>query len=94
MKFDGIFSHDLLEHLKHPAEELRFMKTLLRNSDCKMAHCTACYRYKYEYTRFHTCFYTGNAVDYLCDRAGVEVTEYKDDGAATDFICYVFGIKE
>ena len=94
MRFDGIFSHDLLEHLNDPAEELLFMKSLLKDTNSKMAHSTACYEYKYEFTRFHTCFYTGNAVQYLCKRAGLKVLEYKDDENKKDFICYVYGVQD
>lgn len=92
MRFDGIFSHDLLEHLVNPVDELLFMKSLLRSPACKMAHSTACYEYKFEYTRFHTCFYTGNAVEALCKRTNMNVLDYVDDGEAKNFICYVFGI--
>lgn len=94
MRFDGIFSHDLLEHLMNPVDELRFMKSILRSPTAKMAHSTACYEYKFEYTRFHTCFYTGKAVQYLCEKTGLKVVDYKDDGAAKDFICYVFGVRD
>lgn len=94
MRFDGIFSHDLLEHLASPIQELLFMKTLLKNTSSKMAHSTACYMYKYEYTRFHTCFFTGDAVSYLCQRTGLKVLDYKDDGDKKDFICYVYGIQD
>lgn len=94
MKFDGIFSHDLLEHLKDPVSELKFMKSLLKSTSSQMAHATACYRYKYEYSRFHTVFYTGEAVKYLCARTGLVVKDYKDDGEKMDFICYVFGITD
>lgn len=92
MRFDGIFSHDLLEHLKNPIEDLMFMKSLLKSVTSKMAHATACYRYKYEYTRFHTAFYTGDAVKYLCKKSGINIVNYKDDGKNLDFTCYVFGI--
>lgn len=93
MKFDGIFSHDLLEHLSNPVAEMKFMKSLLRDNDCKMAHSTACYEYKFEYTRFHTCFYTGNSVEKLAEKTDLIIIDYKDDGEAKFFICYVFGIK-
>ena len=30
LSFDGIFSNNLLEHLRHPADELRQMASLLK----------------------------------------------------------------
>lgn len=57
MRFDGIFSNDLIEHLRDPLAELIFMKTLLLNPQSRMSHLTGCYLYKYEETRFHTFFY-------------------------------------
>ena len=49
MRFDGIFSNDMLEHLIDPIEDMKFMKGLLLGKESRMAHCTACYSYKYEY---------------------------------------------
>ena len=92
MRFDGIFSHDLLEHLMNPVQEMLFIKGLLKSPACKMAHSTACYEYKFEYTRFHTCFYTGNAVEALCDKANLYVDKYVDDGNYHNFICYLYGV--
>lgn len=92
MRFDGIFSHDLLEHLMNPIQEMLFIKSLLKSPICKMAHSTACYEYKFEYTRFHTCFYTGNAVDTLCKRTNLYIDKYVDDGKQHNFICYVYGV--
>lgn len=94
MRFDGIFSHDLLEHLMNPVKELLFMKSLMKSPESKMAHSTACYEYKYEFTRFHTCFYTGNSVQLLCQKANLKIENYVDDGNKKDFMCYVFGIED
>ena len=78
-KFDGIFSHDLLEHLRWPVETFKLFSELLRE-DGKMAHSTGCYKYVYEYDRFHLVFYTGNAVGELCRKTGFLVQEeYRDD---------------
>ncbi len=91
MKFDGIYSNDLLEHLLNPIEGLRFMKTLLMHPRAKMAHSTACYIYKYEYTRFHTHFFTGNSVEIMSKQAGLRILDHRDEMEEKDFICYVFG---
>lgn len=93
MRFDGIFSHDLLEHLLNPVDEILFMKSLLLTSDGLMAHATACYEYKFEYTRFHTCFYTGDSVRELCKKTGLKILNYDED-EYRNFMCYVYGIDD
>lgn len=89
MRFDGIFSHDLLEHLSNPVEELKFMESLLATPDSKMSHGTACYLYKYEYTRFHMFFFTGKSIQLIAQQAGLKIIEEVSD-AATDFYCKVY----
>ena len=78
MKFDGIFSHDLLEHLRNPVQTFQLFAKILK-PDGLMAHSTACYKYVYEYDRFHLIFYTGNAVQVLCERTGFEVIDRIED---------------
>ena len=73
MRFDGIFSNNLLEHLPDPEEEILFMKTLLKNRDSMMLHSTPCFEYAYEYTRFHLIFFTGDALEYLAAKTGFSV---------------------
>jgi len=93
MRFDGIFSNDLLEHLTDPIGELQFMKLLLRTSDSKMAHCTGCFNYKYEYTRFHMFFFTGNSTHILAEKAGLAILGHEDEPQTGD-PCYVFGLQD
>lgn len=90
MRFDGIFSNDLLEHLIDPISDLKFMKSLLRTPDSKMAHSTSCYSYKYEYTRFHTFFYTGKSSSVLSESVGLKIVAEVDELETEDFICKVF----
>lgn len=94
MRFNGIYSNDLLEHLIDPVEDLCFMKTLLMNPDAKMSHSTTCYAYNHEYTRFHTHFFTGKSLDVLCDRTALKILDSRDALETQDFICYVYGMKE
>lgn len=90
MRFDGIFSNDLLEHLLDPVSELREMDKILINDESKMSHCTSCYTYKYEYTRFHTCFFLGNSVQRMSELAGLQILDRCEDMEENDFYCYVF----
>lgn len=91
-KFDGIFSHNLIEHVQDPLQLFQFMKSLLRDNSCKMAHSTACYNYAAEHTRFHVHFFTGKSIDYLCDKVGLQITNKAHD-KSTGYINYVYEIK-
>jgi len=72
MRFDGIFSNNVLEHLIDPIDTFSLFKHLLRDNTSKMVHSTPCYEYLYEYTRFHLFFYTGKSLQVLCDHVGLE----------------------
>lgn len=89
MRFDGIFSHDLMEHLRNPVEELKKMKSILKESGV-MVHSTACYNYVYEYTRFHLYFYTGDSVKAICSRVGLSIID-KNENSETMTVNYLFG---
>lgn len=69
LRFDGIFSCSLIEHLQEPIEELSFMYSLLKPGG-KMAHGTGCYEYAYEYTRFHLFFFVGRSLEFLSNKLG------------------------
>lgn len=73
MRFDGIMSHNVLEHFQDPVADLRLMASLLRDEQSVMAHATPCYRYKYEFSRFHVFFFTGRSPEALAARAGLRV---------------------
>lgn len=90
MKFDGIFTNNLLEHLRNPVEELIFMKSLLRDQDAIMAHATPCYEYLYPYTRFHVCFPVNKSVYYMFNVAGFSVENVIKSWIHNDkYICMI-----
>ena len=66
LKFDGIYTSNVIEHLFDPLQEMQFIASLLKD-DGTIAHCTPCYEYSYEFTRFHVFFYTGKSVQTICD---------------------------
>jgi SAM-dependent methyltransferase len=70
MRFDGIMTHNVLEHLPDPVGVTRGLASLLRSGG-RLVHSTACFRYTIEYSRFHVCFFTGRATDVLAERAGL-----------------------
>lgn len=74
IKFDGIISNDVLEHLRYPDQVLSFMSSLLKD-DGIMIHTTHCYNYACEYTRFHLFFFTGDSLKIIAQKAGLEVQD-------------------
>lgn len=73
MRFDGIMSHNLLEHLVDPRSSLAFMSSLLAENGV-MAHSTECFEYRHEYSRFHLFFFTGRSLDVLSKNSGLLCT--------------------
>ena len=94
MRFDGIFSNDVLEHLADPNTEMQFMKSLLRTPDSMISHSTSCFAYKYEYTRFHLNFLTGESVQILAKNSGMKIVNCVNELEERDFYCYVFACEE
>lgn len=73
MRFDGIMSHSLMEHMVDPVGEMRSLRRLLRGRDSLMVHATPCFRYEIEYTRFHLFFFTGRSLEVIAEKAGLRV---------------------
>jgi hypothetical protein len=79
MKFDGLFSNNVLEHLRYPADELIFMRSLLKPA-ALMSHATPCFEYLYEYTRFHLFFFLGRSRNMLAQKAGLSIHSFFVEG--------------
>lgn len=79
MRFDGIYTNNVLEHLRHPVQELQQMASLLKPGG-RMSHATPCYEYLYEYTRFHLFFYLGRSRQYLADQAQLVICRTAAEG--------------
>ena len=95
MRFNGVISNNLLEHLQDPVEDLLFMKSLLKDKSCLMAHSTACYKYLYEYSMYHLYFFLGKSVEHMCKSAGLIATLNKDEITPLDgeYINYIYAQK-
>lgn len=78
-RFDGIFSNNVLEHLRYPVRELKEMRGLIKVGG-RMSHATPCFEYRYEYTRFHLFFYLGRSRAILAQQAGLKIDDYVADG--------------
>jgi hypothetical protein len=88
IKFDGIFSNNVLEHLRYPVKELTFMSEILKPS-AKMSHATPCFEYLYEYTRFHLFFFLGRSRAILAKKAGLMVADFVVEG---EFMCVLYEV--
>jgi hypothetical protein len=85
MRFDGIFSNNVLEHLRYPVRELKVMRSLLK-SDGKMSHATPCFEYLYEFTRFHLFFFLGRSRTQLASQAELKIADFVVDGEFMNII--------
>ena len=79
LRFDGIYSNNVLEHLRQPVDTLRQLASLL-NPGGRMSHATPCYEYLYEYTRFHLFFFLGRSRNYLAQHADLDICHSTVDG--------------
>lgn len=79
LRFDGIYSNNVLEHLRQPADTLRQLASLLTPGS-RMSHATPCYEYLYEYTRFHLFFFLGRSRSHLAQQAGLDICHHTVDG--------------
>ena len=86
MRFDGIFSNNVLEHLRYPVAELSFMKSVLKDGG-RMSHATPCFEYLYEFTRFHLFFFLGRSRQVLADQAQLEIADFVVDN---QFMCALY----
>jgi hypothetical protein len=89
IRFDGVFSNNVLEHLRYPVEELSFMREIIKQGG-RMSHATPCFEYLYEYTRFHLFFYLGRSRSLLAERANLTVVDFVLDG---EFMCALYEAK-
>lgn len=79
LRFDGIFSSNVLEHLRHPVRELQHMAGLLKPGGI-LSHATPCFEYRYEFTRFHLFFFLGRSRQRLAEQAGLVIQDFLIDG--------------
>jgi len=77
-KFNGILTHNVLEHLFHPIDTTKQLCGMLVD-DGLLVHATPCFDYLYEYTRFHVFFFVGKSLDYLAVNSGMVVSDLIQD---------------
>jgi len=91
MRFDGIFSHNVIEHLTDPVSSFRWMASHLKDRSSRLAHATPCFEYRYETSRFHLFFFPGRAVQALAARAQLQsVGQDQAPFLNWPYFCHVF----
>ena len=70
-KFDIIYSNNYIEHVINPYEDLNKLLNLL-NINGKLVLITSCWEYCYEITHYHTFFFLGRSIKYLCDKLNIK----------------------
>ncbi|PWT92753.1 MAG: hypothetical protein C5B54_03035 [Acidobacteria bacterium] len=78
-KFDGIMSHNVLEHLLDPVATTARLANILRPAG-RLVHATPCFEYAYEFSRFHVFFFTGRSPEVLASKARVKIIDWVRDG--------------
>lgn len=81
----GIYTNNVLEHFRYPAEALSAMADLLPAGG-RMSHATPCFAYRFEFTRFHLFFFLGRSRGLLRHELGLNELAYHVDG---DFMNWV-----
>jgi SAM-dependent methyltransferase len=73
-QFDGIFTHNFLEHPQDPRTFFAELHRLLKPGGA-MAHSTPCFELRYDASPFHLYFFVGRSFETLCARTGFVVVE-------------------
>lgn len=71
--FDIVYSNNYIEHLIDPFNDLNKLLNLLK-PDGKLVMISSCWEYCCEYTHYHTFFFIGRSVDYLCKKLNIKET--------------------
>jgi SAM-dependent methyltransferase len=72
--FDGIFTHNYLEHPQDPVAFFAALNELLKPGG-RMVHSTPCFELMYDASPFHLYFFLGRSFDALCEKTGFAVVE-------------------
>jgi SAM-dependent methyltransferase len=71
-KFDGIMSHNVIEHFQDPIKSILEMKDML-NLGGIMIHSTDCYEYVYVTSEYHLFYLMGRSIDVICEKTNLKL---------------------
>jgi len=72
--FDGIFTHNFLEHPQDPRAFFSELRALLKPGGL-VAHSTPCFELRFDGSPFHLYFFVGRSFEALCRATGFTVLE-------------------
>lgn len=67
MRFDVIYANNFIEHTIRPIDELIEISKHL-NEDGKLILISPCFEYCYHNTHYHTFYFIGKSIEYLCHK--------------------------
>ncbi len=70
--FDGILSHNVLEHLFDPIGTTKRLAARLKPGG-RLIHATPCFEYRYDFSHLHVFFFTGRSPEVLAANAGMRI---------------------
>jgi len=76
--YDGIFTHDVLEHFQNPIETIKLLGTLLKTNGLQ-CHKSPCFSYGYEWSSWHIFYPIGRSVNILVEKSGQELVQRETD---------------
>jgi hypothetical protein len=79
MKFDGVMTNNVLEHLIDPVTTNQTISKILKENGT-LVHATACFEYVYEWSRFHTFFFLERSAEVLAEKSGFKIHEWHQIG--------------
>lgn len=77
LSFNGLFTHNFIEHIQHPVMQFIEWNSLLKIGD-KMVHSTACFEWKFDFSNFHIFFLLGKSLEILASRTGFKIIKSVD----------------
>lgn len=78
-QFNGILTHNVLEHLFDPIGTTGKLGRLLVPGG-RLVHATPCFDYRYDFTHYHVFFFTGRSPEVMASRAGMKIIDWVRDG--------------
>ncbi len=77
ISFDGLFTHNFIEHIQNPIELFTLWNQMLKIGD-RMVHSSPCFKWKYDFSNFHIFFFLGSSLEILAQRTGFKIIQYYD----------------
>jgi hypothetical protein len=72
--YDILFNHNVIEHVIEPYRDISEMISLIKKNGLLILS-SSCWEYRYECTHYHTFFFVGRSVDYLCKQLNIELID-------------------